>query len=520
MDGSDTMDISMTESISFDTCSVNEEMPSLASNPSSKEVSPEHKSLTLPSKLNDLKNVERDELDDLLQVERKVNDGDKLYQTLPSPLSSQSSPENEHPSSMTNNGSEKTDSEYKTAPVETSDESTLTGKSSDEYVTPMNTMKSVDFEDFKKQICSEFLQNTSELAKSNDGTLKAHQPIDPSRINDSLKLYSENIMSKSFSGDASPRIISPAVPYQTLRSDRSESSVSNRSYALKKSDSTTVSSTSDDASFASAESNINRSRSGPNWYRNGNSSRSTTYDVDSDEDTPTLRPSTIKKRSINIKMDCYDELSNGVNSTSCDSTTATSTQTTTTPTSPQDEEFLYYSPTGDGEDDDVGVVVLRKPKAGSTAIKRRSGNKRSRAKLKRRCSINGHFYNRETSFFTPPHGSQMSVWITSLANTNEVISLLLEKYKVDSRPENFALFIVRDNGEQKRLRDDEYPLLVRTMLGPHEDVARIFLTDAHTTTEISSEVAQFLNLSVQECRSILDRYEEEREREQRKVIEK
>lgn len=104
--------------------------------------------------------------------------------------------------------------------------------------------------------------------------------------------------------------------------------------------------------------------------------------------------------------------------------------------------------------------------------------------MKRRCSINGHFYNRETSFFTPPHGSQMSIWVTSLVSTQETVNLLLEKYKVDSRPENFALFIIRDNGEQHRIKDDEYPLLVRIMLGPHEDVARLFLTDAHNTSEI------------------------------------
>ncbi|XP_067009207.2 ras association domain-containing protein 4 [Anabrus simplex] len=168
---------------------------------------------------------------------------------------------------------------------------------------------------------------------------------------------------------------------------------------------------------------------------------------------------------------------------------------------------------------DEEVVVLRRAaKTGSTAIRRRPGTKRrSRTKLKRRCSINGHFYNRETSFFTPPHGSQMSVWVTSLVNTQEVINLLLEKYKVDSKPTNFALFVVRDNGEQRRLRDDEYPLLVRVMLGPHEDVAKLFLMDRQNTEEISCEVAQFLNLSITECRAILERYQEEEERETKRV---
>lgn len=78
----------------------------------------------------------------------------------------------------------------------------------------------------------------------------------------------------------------------------------------------------------------------------------------------------------------------------------------------------------------------------------------------------------------------MSVWVSSLVSTQDVINLILEKYKVESRPENFALFIVRDNGEQRRMKDDDYPLVVRVMLGPHEDVARIFLMDTQTTAEI------------------------------------
>lgn len=92
------------------------------------------------------------------------------------------------------------------------------------------------------------------------------------------------------------------------------------------------------------------------------------------------------------------------------------------------------------------VVIRRPAKTGSAAIRRRPGKRLSRSKVRRRCSINGHFYDRETSFFTPPHGSQMSVWVTSLVNTYEVINLMLEKYKVDSDPSNFALFVVRDNG--------------------------------------------------------------------------
>ncbi|XP_044257964.1 uncharacterized protein LOC123007024 [Tribolium madens] len=162
----------------------------------------------------------------------------------------------------------------------------------------------------------------------------------------------------------------------------------------------------------------------------------------------------------------------------------------------------------------LGDVVIRRPaKTGSTAIRRRPGKRLSRSKVKRRCSINGHFYDRETSFFTPPHGSQMSVWVTSLVNTQEVINLMLDKYKVDSDGSNFALFVVRDNGEQRRLKEDEYPLLTRVLLGPHEDVSKLFLMDSHNTPEVSSEVAQFLNLSLAECRAILNQYYSQEEKE-------
>ncbi|XP_034231105.1 uncharacterized protein LOC117639389 isoform X2 [Thrips palmi] len=152
-------------------------------------------------------------------------------------------------------------------------------------------------------------------------------------------------------------------------------------------------------------------------------------------------------------------------------------------------------------------------KTGSAAIRRRPGRRRSRTKLRRRCSINGHFYDRETSFFTPPHGSSTSVWVTSLVSTQEVVNLMLDKYRVDSKPDNFALFVVYDNGEQRRLREDEYPLVTRILLGPHEDVARIFIVDRHSTSEVSNEVAQFLNLSVAECSAIIEVYQKEEDKQ-------
>lgn len=227
----------------------------------------------------------------------------------------------------------------------------------------MNTLKPVDFDDFKRQIREEFIKNTSQLQNLNDNTLKSHQPIDPSRINDSLKLYSENVMSKSFSGCESVlREVPTSIHYQTLNTNKSDSSSSNSmNYELKKSGSAAVSSSTDLS--ASTENGVNRSRSGPNWYRNQLVSNDNDSDDDDDDNSATLKPAANNKRSIHIKMDCYDEIRNGVSSTTSEATT-----TLTTPTSPFDDDL----------DDDLNecVVVLRKPRTGSTAIKRRSGNRR------------------------------------------------------------------------------------------------------------------------------------------------
>ena len=109
----------------------------------------------------------------------------------------------------------------------------------------------------------------------------------------------------------------------------------------------------------------------------------------------------------------------------------------------------------------------------------------------------------------------MSVWTTSLVNTQEVINMLLDKYRVECPASNFSLFVVKDNGERRRVKEDEYPLLLRVMQGPDESVAKLFLVESEGegSHEVSAAVAQFLRLSDFELQSILRLYCEEEERE-------
>ncbi|XP_043243672.1 ras association domain-containing protein 4-like [Amphibalanus amphitrite] len=162
-------------------------------------------------------------------------------------------------------------------------------------------------------------------------------------------------------------------------------------------------------------------------------------------------------------------------------------------------------------DESTTEPPLRAP-AKSRVIRRRPGRRMNKAKVKRRCSINGHYYNRETSVFTPPHGSALSVWVTSLVTCREMIDMVLDKYRVEDRADNFALYIVWDSGERRRLRSDEYPLLTRIASGPSEAAARLFVMDRETTAEIRSDVAQYINLTDVECTAILQKYREEEER--------
>lgn len=497
MDGYST-DISLSESMTFDSCSLSEDTVADISSTEDENSPVDKISATLPTKL-DIKDVAWDEIDDLLQVERKVETGEKIYKTMPSPRPSQSSSDSSTPKLLSAQDSIESNSDPKSDQLEPNTFSEGTEEEEEEPA----TLKPMDFEDFKKSVHLEYVNGANSFPEINDDTLKRNQPIDPSRINDSLKLYgSQDIMSKSFNCEAALRTIDASLINDTLTyrdQNNRNSSPSKQRIPLQKSGSASVKN-SPFHGRSIFEKGINRSKSGPNCFG---------Y-TDSDEDV-TLKPSTIRRNEIkyvNLRPEFYsNNQSDGETSRATETNSFSAAGELTSEATNTEQQYVT-------ED---GVVLRRRPKTGSTAIKRRSGNKRTRTKLKRRCSINGHFYNRETSFFTPPYGSQMSVWVTSLVNTTEVINLILEKYKVDSRPENFALFVVRDNGEQRRLKDDDYPLVTQVLLGPHEDVSRLFLMDSQATIEISSEVAQFLNLSIPECRAILDRYNDELEREIAKV---
>jgi len=148
---------------------------------------------------------------------------------------------------------------------------------------------------------------------------------------------------------------------------------------------------------------------------------------------------------------------------------------------------------------------------GPRALRRRK--KMDKNKLKRRCSINGHWYDRDTSVFTPPKHSPMCVYTSSKSSTNEVLTTLLDKYKIESELGDYALYVIKETGERRFITENEFPLLLRVNLGPHEEIAKIYLMDKKRTEEISHNVAQFIKFSYAELRSFLNMFYEEEEGE-------
>ncbi|XP_073494133.1 ras association domain-containing protein 6 [Phyllobates terribilis] len=136
-----------------------------------------------------------------------------------------------------------------------------------------------------------------------------------------------------------------------------------------------------------------------------------------------------------------------------------------------------------------------------------------------RFSINGHFYNFKTSIFTPAFGSETKVMISSNMKTKEVIVQLLHKFKIETNPNEFALYIIHASGEKKKLKSTDCPLWERLLQGPSGNIARMFLMDREAE-EISGDVAQYIKFSLPLLENILQRLNEEEEREIQKTISK
>ncbi|XP_071411420.1 ras association domain-containing protein 6 isoform X2 [Pithys albifrons albifrons] len=164
---------------------------------------------------------------------------------------------------------------------------------------------------------------------------------------------------------------------------------------------------------------------------------------------------------------------------------------------------------------DQDCATLPRTSSDAAALRRRS--RLHAAGGTHRASINGHFYNHETSVFTPAFGSETKIRTNSHMRTRHVIEQLLRKFKIENSPHEFALYIIHASGEKKQLRSGDVPLLHRLLQGPSEKVAKFFLMDGDVE-EISSDVAQYIPFHIPFLESILHRINEEEEQEIQQTV--
>ncbi|PIO39419.1 hypothetical protein AB205_0206450 [Aquarana catesbeiana] len=108
--------------------------------------------------------------------------------------------------------------------------------------------------------------------------------------------------------------------------------------------------------------------------------------------------------------------------------------------------------------------------------------------------------SKKTSIFTPAFGSETKVMINSTMKTKEVIEQLLHKF-------------------MKKLKDTDLPLWERLLQGPSGSIARMFLMDREAE-EISCDVAQYIKFNLPLLEKILQRLNEEEEREIQRTVDK
>ncbi|XP_048195224.1 ras association domain-containing protein 4 isoform X1 [Perognathus longimembris pacificus] len=171
---------------------------------------------------------------------------------------------------------------------------------------------------------------------------------------------------------------------------------------------------------------------------------------------------------------------------------------------------------GSLEEDEEIPQLLRTQSDASCMVQRRPKSRtpgEAQQVRRHRFSINGHFYNHKTSVFTPAYGSVTNVRVNSTMTTLQVLTLLLNKFRVEDGPSEFALYIVHESGERTKLKDCEYPLISRILHGPCEKIVKIFLMEADLGEEVPHDVAQYIKFEMPVLDSFVEKLKEEEERE-------
>uniref|UniRef100_A0A8K9UZU8 Ras-associating domain-containing protein n=1 Tax=Oncorhynchus mykiss TaxID=8022 RepID=A0A8K9UZU8_ONCMY len=162
----------------------------------------------------------------------------------------------------------------------------------------------------------------------------------------------------------------------------------------------------------------------------------------------------------------------------------------------QSEDSIVKADEEEEEYERSAQLLRTKSDAGFLRKAQRRSPSDQRRIRRHRFSINGHFYNYKTAVFTPAYGSVTNVRINSCMTTPQVLRVLLNKFKIENSPDDFALYLVHTSGERAKLKRSDYPLVLRVLQGPCEQVSRIFLMEQDLGEEVTYDVAQYIKFEM------------------------
>jgi hypothetical protein len=198
---------------------------------------------------------------------------------------------------------------------------------------------------------------------------------------------------------------------------------------------------------------------------------------------------------------------------------------------PSSSSSSYSSPSHSATAEDIdGTGMSRsldrrflreRERSASVIVRKRSASFRkiSRQKRKEEISDESKIVKR---LFTPPEGSPTNIRLSSTVRSNDVVQMLLSKFKAENDPLLYGLYVVYDSGAQDPVSEKQCPLMVRLRLGPSEDIAKLYImekSDARAA-QISAEVAEWIKFSLTEMELFCKKYEEEEKKEVEKVIQR
>ncbi|KAJ8005763.1 hypothetical protein DPEC_G00121270 [Dallia pectoralis] len=183
----------------------------------------------------------------------------------------------------------------------------------------------------------------------------------------------------------------------------------------------------------------------------------------------------------------------------------------------QSEESIVKEDEEEEEYESSAQLLRTKSDAGVLRRGQRRSPSDQRRIRRHRFSINGHFYNHKTAVFTPAYGSVTNVRINSCMTTPQVLRVLLNKFKIENSPDDFALYLVHTSGERVQLKRCDYPLVMRILQGPCEQVSRIFLMEQDLGEEVTYDVAQYIKFEMPVLQSFITKLKEEEDREVQKL---